>query len=138
MDENEALAELRSYRVIKLDIEDKQARLRTLNSGMIHSVVFGANVGKSHAAENGIEKRYIEIIEEKERLEKMIAGSKKRLKDIESYISSIYDRTTRYIFEQHIYNGKRFIEIAIQLDDRPTVDGVKRRVYRYLDEHPFI
>lgn len=134
----DALKELRCYRVLKLDIKECQNRIHAISNGVIHSMTFNTSgVSNSPAAENRTENKYINIIEERDRLSRRIAEDEERIKRIENYISRIYDKLTRYIFEQHIYRGRTFGEIARKLDDRPTEDGIKRRVYRTLEDKPF-
>lgn len=131
------LAELNEYGIIKAHIEQCREKIREINSRTISSPQFDTSgISKCHNAANVTEEKYIKAISDKEYFERLIEKDNAKIVRIESYIASIPDLRTRMIFEMHIYDGKKFWEIAMKFGGRNTDESVKRIFYRYLNRHP--
>lgn len=55
---------------------------------------------------------------------------------LERWISAIPDSLTRQIFTLRFVDGMSWVEVAVQIGGGNTVEGVKKRCYRYLHEDP--
>lgn len=53
---------------------------------------------------------------------------------LERWISAIPDSLTRQIFTLRFVDGMSWVEVAVQIGGGNTVDGVKKRCYRYLHD----
>lgn len=54
---------------------------------------------------------------------------------LERYINEIPDSTTRQIFKLRFVDGLKYDEIALRLGGGNTFEGVRKRVYRYLNKN---
>lgn len=130
------LEELNSYNAIKGHIEHCREKIRELNGRTICSPRFDTSgISKSPTPQNSVEERYIRALSKKEDYERQIAEDTALVQRIEKYISSIKDRRTRMIFEMHIYDAKKFWEIAIKFGGGNSEQSVKNVFYRYLKDH---
>lgn len=128
---------LNSYPVIKARLEVNKEKLWELRGRTVQSPCFDAEGGKTSSGRNVTEEKYINAIEEKNMLERLIKADTETLARIEKYIGRIKNDVTRFIFERHVIDGEKFWKIAMALGDRHSGESVKIRFYRYINSHPY-
>ena len=136
------LKELSQLYYLNREIERDQERLEQLRTSV--SAPGAPNydgMPKSPSFENRLERYIAEIVDleaiiqakitqclhERNRLERYIA-------DGISYIAEIPDSLTRQIFQLRFINGLTWTQIAFSVGGGNTEEGVRKRVYRYLEQ----
>lgn len=129
------LKELSQLYYLNLEIERDQERLKVLcakASVPSGSKIIGMPVGGGRI--NLLERYAAEIVD----LEAVIAAKQQRCiherHRLERYIAEIPDSLTRQIFQLRFINGLNWVKIAFSLGGGNTEEGVRKRVYRYLEQ----
>lgn len=129
------LKELSQLYYLNLEIERDQEQLKVLRakaSDPSGSKITGMPVGGGRI--NLLERYAAEIVD----LEAVIAAKQQRCiherHRLERYIASIPDSLTRQIFQLRFINGLNWVKIAFSLGGGNTEEGVRKRVYRYLEQ----
>lgn len=129
------LKELSQLYYLNLEIERDQERLKVLcakASVPSGSKITGMPVGGGRI--NLLERYAAEIVD----LEAVIAAKQQRCiherHRLERYIAEIPDSLTRQIFQLRFINGLNWVKIAFSLGGGNTEEGVRKRVYRYLEQ----
>ena len=117
------------------EIEIDQKRLEELEYRAIPgSPIISDMPPGPHSNESKVEKLAAEIVD----LKAIIAAKQIQCiherQRLERYISEIPDSLTRSIFELRFANGLSWSQVAEYLGGGNTIEGVKKRCYRYLKD----
>lgn len=133
------LKELSQLYYLNREIERDQERLEKLRaSASAPGAPNYDGMPKNPSFENRLE-RYIAEIVDLEAIIQAIIQAKitqclhERAR-LERYIAEIPDSLTRQIFQLRFINGLTWVQIAFSVGGGNTEEGVRKRVYRYLEQ----
>lgn len=129
------LQELSQLYYLNREIERDQERLEQLR---IRASVPGSSnydgMLKSPGFENRLERYIAEIVDLEAILQAKITQCLHERNRLERYVAEIPDSLTRQIFELRFINGLTWMQIAFNVGGGNTEEGVRKRVYRYLEQ----
>ena len=89
---------------------------------------------KSPSFENRLERYIAEIVDLEAIIQAKITQCLHERARLERYIAEIPDSLTRQIFQLRFINGLTWVQIAFSVGGGNTEEGVRKRVYRYLEQ----
>ena len=129
------LKELSQLYYLNREIERDQERLEKLRA---RASAPGApnydGMPKSPSFENRLERYIAEIVDLEAIIQAIITQCLHERARLERYIAEIPDSLTRQIFQLRFINGLTWVQIAFSVGGGNTEEGVRKRVYRYLDQ----
>ena len=129
------LKELSQLYYLNREIERDQERLDALRE---RAAAAGApntdGMPKSPGYENRIEHYIAEIVDLEAIIRAKISLCMHERNRLERYIADIPDSLTRQIFALRFINGLSWVHIALDVGGGNTEEGVRKRVYRYLEQ----
>ena len=129
------LKELSQLYYLNREIERDQERLEQLRTSV--SAPGAPNydgMPKSPSFENRLERYIAEIVDLEAIIQAKITQCLHERNRLERYIAEIPDSLTRQIFQLRFINGLTWTQIAFSVDGGNTEEGVRKRVYRYLEQ----
>lgn len=129
------LKELSQLYYLNREIERDQERLEQLRASV--SAPGAPNydgMPKSPSFENRLERYIAEIVDLEAIIQAKITQCLHERNRLERYIAEIPDSLTRQIFQLRFINGLTWTQIAFSVDGGNTEEGVRKRVYRYLEQ----
>ena len=131
------LRELSQLYWLTREIENEKERLRRLES---RAYAVGAAPADSMPRAPGVSRkteRYaVAIASIRASIEENIKRCEVERAKLLEYISGVEDSLTREIFRLRFVEGLSWAEVAARVGGGNTVEGIRKRVYRYLREHP--
>lgn len=129
------LKELSQLYYLNREIERDQERLEKLRA---RASAPGApnydGMPKSPSFENRLERYIAEIVDLEAIIQAKITQCLHERARLERYIAEISDSLTRQIFQLRFINGLTWVQIAFSVGGGNTEEGVRKRVYRYLEQ----
>lgn len=129
------LKELSQLYYLNREIERDQERLEELRA---KASAPGApnydGMPKSPSFENRLERYIAEIVDLEAIIQAKITQCLHERNRLERYIAEIPDSLTRQIFQLRFINGLTWLQIAFSVGGGNTEEGVRKRVYRYLEQ----
>ena len=129
------LKELSQLYYLNREIERDQERLEQLRASVAAP---GApnydGMPKSPSFENRLERYIAEIVDLEAIIQAKITQCLHERNRLERYIAEIPDSLTRQIFQLRFINGLTWMQIAFSVGGGNTEEGVRKRVYRYLEQ----
>lgn len=129
------LKELSQLYYLNREIERDQERLEKLRA---RASAPGApnydGMPKSPSFENRLERYIAEIVDLEAIIQAKITQCLHERARLERYIAEIPDSLTRQIFQLRFINGLTWVQIAFSFGGGNTEEGVRKRVYRYLEQ----
>lgn len=129
------LKELSQLYYLNREIERDQERLEALKE---RASAPGSpsldGMPKSPSFENRLERYIAEIIDLEAIIQAKITQCLHERNRLERYIAEIPDSLTRQIFQLRFINGLNWVQIALSIGGGNTDEGVRKRVYRYLEQ----
>lgn len=129
------LKELSQLYYLNREIERDQERLEKLRA---RASAPGApnydGMPKSPSFENRLERYIAEIVDLEVIIQAKITQCLHERARLERYIAEIPDSLTRQIFQLRFINGLTWVQIAFSVGGGNTEEGVRKRVYRYLEQ----
>lgn len=89
---------------------------------------------KSPSYETRLERYVAEIVDLEVIIQAKITQCLHERARLERYIAEIPDSLTRQIFQLRFINGLTWVQIAFSVGGGNTEEGVRKRVYRYLEQ----
>lgn len=129
------LKELSQLYYLNREIERDQERLEKLR--MRASASGSPNydgMPKSPSFENRLERYIAEIVDLEAIIQAKITQCLHERNRLERYIAEIPDSLTRQIFQLRFVSGLTWVQIAFNVGGGNTEEGVRKRVYRHLDQ----
>lgn len=129
------LKELSQLYYLNREIERDQERLEKLRASA--SAPGASNydgMPKSPSFENRLERYIAEIVDLEAIIQAKITQCLHERARLERYIAEIPDSLTRQIFQLRFINGLTWVQIAFSVGGGNTEEGVRKRVYRYLEQ----
>lgn len=129
------LKELSQLYYLNREIERDQERLEKLRASA--SAPGAPNYDgmlKSPSFENRLERYIAEIVDLEAIIQAKITQCLHERARLERYIAEIPDSLTRQIFQLRFINGLTWVQIAFSVGGGNTEEGVRKRVYRYLEQ----
>lgn len=129
------LKELSQLYYLNREIERDQERLEKLRASV--SAPGAPNydgMPKSPSFENRLERYIAEIVDLEAIIQAKITQCLHERNRLERYIAEIPDSLTRQIFQLRFINGLTWTQIAFNVGGGNTEEGVRKRVYRYLEQ----
>ena len=129
------LKELSQLYYLNREIERDQERLEQLRTSV--SAPGAPNydgMPKSPSFENRLERYIAEIVDLEAIIQAKITQCLHERNRLERYIAEIPDSLTRQIFQLRFVNGLTWTQIAFSVCGGNTEEGVRKRVYRYLEQ----
>ena len=129
------LKELSQLYYLNREIERDQERLEKLRASA--SAPGAPNydfMPKSPSFENRLERYIAEIVDLEAIIQAKITQCLHERARLERYIAEIPDSLTRQIFQLRFINGLTWVQIAFSVGGGNTEEGVRKRVYRYLEQ----
>ena len=130
------LKELSQLYYLTREIEADQRRLKELEQ-LAGSPSLSKLTGMPHApnrTESKVERLAAEIVDlQTIIMARQIQYVHERAR-LERWIDEIPDSLTRQIFRCRFVEGMSWVEVSVQIGGGNTVDGVKKRCYRYLHD----
>lgn len=129
------LKELSQLYYLNREIERDQERLEKLRA---RASAPGApnydGMPKSPSFENRLERYIAEIVDLEVIIQAKITQCLHERARLERYIAEIPDSLTRQIFQLRFINGLTWVQIAFSVGGGNTEEGVRKRVYRHLEQ----
>lgn len=129
------LKELSQLYYLNREIERDQERLEKLRAS---ASALGApnydGTPKNPSFENRLDRYIAEIVDLEAIIQAKITQCLHGRARLERYIAEIPDSLTRQIFQLRFINGLTWVQIAFSVGGGNTEDGVRKRVYRYLEQ----
>lgn len=129
------LKELSRLYYLNCEIERDQERLEKLRAS---ASALGApnydGMPKNPSFENRLERYIAEIVDLEAIIQAKITQCLHERARLERYIAEIPDSLTRQIFQLRFINGLTWVQIAFSVGGGNTEEGVRKRVYRYLEQ----
>ena len=129
------LKELSQLYYLNREIERDQERLEKLRA---RASAPGApnydGMPKSPSFENRLERYIAEIVDLEAIIQAKITQCLHERARLERYSAEIPDSLTRQIFQLRFINGLTWVQIAFSVGGGNTEEGVRKRVYRYLEQ----
>lgn len=117
------------------EIERDQERLEKLRaSASAPGAPNYDDMPKSPSFENRLERYIAEIVDLEAIIQAKITQCLHERARLERYIAEIPDSLTRQIFQLRFINGLTWVQIAFSVGGGNTEEGVRKRVYRYLEQ----
>ena len=129
------LKELSQLYYLNREIERDQERLEQLRTSV--SAPGAPNydgMPKSPSFKNRLERYIAEIVDLEAIIQAKITQCLHERNRLERYIAEIPDSLTRQIFQLRFINGLTWVQIAFSVGGGNTEEGVRKRVYRYLEQ----
>jgi hypothetical protein len=129
------LKELSQLYYLNREIERDQQRLEELRARA--SAPGSTNydcMPKSSGFENRLDRYIAEIVDLEAIIHAKITQCLHERARLERYIAEIPDSLTRQIFQLRFINGLTWGQIAFTVGGGNTEEGVRKRVYRYLEQ----
>ena len=129
------MIELSQLYYLNREIERDQERLEQLRASV--SAPGAPNydgMPKSPSFENRLERYIAEIVDLEAIIQAKITQCLHERNRLERYIAEIPDSLTRQIFQLRFINGLTWTQIAFNVGGGNTEEGVRKRVYRYLEQ----
>lgn len=129
------LKELSQLYYLNREIERDQQRLEELRARA--SAPGSTNydgMPKSSGFENRLDRYIAEIVDLEAIIQAKITQCLHERNRLERYIAEIPDSLTRQIFQLRFINGLTWGQIAFTVGGGNTEEGVRKRVYRYLEQ----
>lgn len=129
------LKELSQLYYLNREIERDQERLEKLRaSASAPGAPNYDSMPKSPSFENRLERYIAEIVDLEAIIQAKITQCLHERARLERYIAEIPDSLTRQIFQLRFINGLTWVQIAFSVGGGNTEEGVRKRVYRYLEQ----
>lgn len=129
------LKELSQLYYLNREIERDQERLEKLRaSASAPGAPNYDGMPKSPSFENRLERYIAEIVDLEAIIQAKITQCLHERNRLERYIAEIPDSLTRQIFHLRFINGLTWVQIAFSVGGGNTEEGVRKRVYRYLEQ----
>lgn len=129
------LKELSQLYYLNREIEQDQERLEKLRaSASAPGAPNYDGMPKSPSFENRLERYIAEIVDLEAIIQAKITQCLHERNRLERYIAEIPDSLTRQIFQLRFINGLTWVQIAFSVGGGNTEEGVRKRVYRYLEQ----
>ena len=129
------LKELSQLYYLNREIERDQERLEKLRaSASAPGAPNYDGMTKSPSFENRLERYIAEIVDLEAIIQAKITQCLHERARLERYIAEIPDSLTRQIFQLRFINGLTWVQIAFSIGGGNTEEGVRKRVYRYLEQ----
>lgn len=129
------LKELSQLYYLNREIERDQERLEKLRaSASAPGAPNYDGMSKSPSFENRLERYIAEIVDLEAIIQAKITQCLHERARLERYIAEIPDSLTRQIFQLRFINGLTWVQIAFSVGGGNTEEGVRKRVYRYLEQ----
>lgn len=129
------LKELSQLYYLNREIERDQERLEKLRaSASAPGAPNYDGMPKSPSFENRLERYIAEIVDLEAIIQAKITQCLHERARLERYIAEIPDSLTRQIFQLRFINGLTWLQIAYSVGGNNTEEGVRKRVYRYLEQ----
>lgn len=129
------LKELSQLYYLNREIERDQERLEKLRaSASAPGAPNYDGMPKSPSFENRLERYIAEIVDLEAIIQAKITQCLHERARLERYIAEIPDSLTRQIFQLRFINGLTWVQIAYSVGGGNTEGGVRKRVYRYLEQ----
>ena len=129
------LKELSQLYYLNREIERDQERLEKLRaSASAPGAPNYDGMPKSPSFENRLERYIAEIVDLEAIIQAKITQCLHERARLERYIAEIPDSLTRQIFQLRFINGLTWVQIAFSVGSGNTEEGVRKRVYRYLEQ----
>ena len=129
------LKELSQLYYLNREIERDQERLEKLRaSASAPGAPNYDGMPKSPSFENRLERYIAEIVDLEAIIRAKITQCLHERARLERYIVEIPDSLTRQIFQLRFINGLTWVQIAFSVGGGNTEEGVRKRVYRYLEQ----
>lgn len=129
------LKELSQLYYLNREIERDQERLEKLRaSASAPGAPNYDGMPKSPSFENRLERYIAEIVDLEAIIQAKITQCLHERARLERYIAEIPDSLTRQIFQLRLINGLTWVQIAFSVGGGNTKEGVRKRVYRYLEQ----
>lgn len=129
------LKELSQLYYLNREIERDQERLEKLRaSASAPGAPNYDGMPKSPGFENRLERYIAEIVDLEAIIQAKITQCLHERARLERYIAEIPDSLTRQIFQLRFINGLTWVQIAFSVGGGNTEEGVRKRVYRYLEQ----
>lgn len=129
------LKELSQLYYLNREIERDQERLEKLRaSASAPGAPNYDGMPKSPSFENRLERYIAEIVDLEAIIQAKITQCLHERARLERYIAEIPDSLTRQIFQLRFINGLTWVQIAYSVGGNNTEEGVRKRVYRYLEQ----
>lgn len=128
------LKELSQLYHLNHEIEIDQERLMALKTKAFKiGIPSYKDMPKNLAVENRIERYVAEMVDLEAIIQAKLAQCMYERNRLERYISNIPDSLTRQIFLMRFIKGMSWQQIAFKVGGGNTAEGVRKRVYRYLE-----
>lgn len=129
------LKELSQLYYLNREIERDQERLEKLRaSASAPGAPNYDGMPKSPSFENRLERYIAENVDLEAIIRAKITQCLHERARLERYIAEIPDSLTRQIFQLRFINGLTWVQIAFSVGGGNTEEGVRKRVYRYLEQ----
>ena len=129
------LKELSQLYYLNREIERDQERLEQLRAKASAPGVPGCDgMPKNPGFENRLDRYIAEIVDLEAIIQAKIMQCLHERNRLERYIAEIPDSLTRQIFQLRFINGLTWTRIAFSVGGGNTKEGVRKRVYRYLEQ----
>lgn len=129
------LKELSQLYYLNREIERDQERLEKLRArASAPGTPNYDGMPKSPGFENRLERYIAEIVDLEAIIQAKITQCLHERARLERYIAEIPDSLTRQIFQLRFINGLTWVQIAFSVGGGNTEEGVRKRVYRYLEQ----
>lgn len=129
------LKELSQLYYLNREIERDQERLEKLRaSASAPGAPNYDGMPKSPSFENRLERYIAEIVDLEAIIQAKITQCLHERNRLERYIAEIPGSLTRQIFQLRFINGLTWVQIAFSVGGGNTEEGVRKRVYRYLEQ----
>lgn len=129
------LKELSQLYYLNREIERDQERLEKLRaSASAPGAPNYDGMTKSPSFENRLERYIAEIVDLEAIIQAKITQCLHERARLGRYIAEIPDSLTRQIFQLRFINGLTWVQIAFSVGGGNTEEGVRKRVYRYLEQ----
>ena len=129
------LKELSQLYYLNREIERDQERLEKLRaSASAPGAPNYDGMPKSPSFENRLDRYIAEIVDLEAIIQAKIMQCLHERARLERYIAEIPDSLTRQIFQLRFINGLTWVQIAFSVGGGNTEEGVRKRVYRYLEQ----
>ncbi len=129
------LKELSQLYYLNRETERDQERLEKLRaSASAPGAPNYDGMPKSPSFENRLERYIAEIVDLEAIIQAKITQCLHERARLERYIAEIPDSLTRQIFQLRFIDGLTWVQIAFSVGGGNTEEGVRKRVYRYLEQ----
>ena len=129
------LKELSQLYYLNREIERDQERLEKLRaSASAPGAPNYDGMPKNPSFENRLERYIAEIVDLEAIIQAKITQCLHERARLERYIAERPDSLTRQIFQLRFINGLTWVQIAFSVGGGNTEEGVRKRVYRYLEQ----